>query len=33
MVLRQDTGNWAHGECVAKARAGQAVDQESMFDE
>lgn len=33
MRLREDTGAYAHDECVAKIQAGQAPDQESMFEE
>lgn len=33
MVLRRDTGNYAHEACVNKLREGQAPDQESLFDE
>ena len=31
MVLRRDTGRHAHPACIAKARAGQAVDQPDIF--
>jgi hypothetical protein len=30
-VLREYTGNVAHGECVEKLKAGQAPDQEPLF--
>ena len=33
MRLREDTGQFAHDECVKKLAAGQAVDQPSIFDE
>jgi hypothetical protein len=33
MRLREDTGYYAHNDCVAKLQAGQAIDQESMFEE
>jgi hypothetical protein len=33
MVLRSDTGKYAHGTCIDKARAGQSVDQPDIFDE
>lgn len=33
MRLREDTGYYAHSECVLKVAQGQAVDQDSLFDE
>lgn len=33
MRLREDTGRYAHDYCVEKVQAGQAPDQESMFDD
>lgn len=33
MRLRDDTGKFAHDDCVKKIQAGQALDQPSMFDE
>lgn len=32
MRLREDTGRYAHGPCVKKAMAGQAPDQEDLFN-
>lgn len=32
MRLREDTGRYAHEECVKKLSAGQAIDQPSIFD-
>lgn len=33
MRLREDTGRYAHDECVQKVGEGQAVDQPSIFDD
>lgn len=33
MRLREDTDRYAHGECVIKLTQGQAVDQDTLFDE
>ena len=33
MRLREDTGRYAHNECVAKVQQGQAVDQDNLFDQ
>lgn len=33
MRLREDTGFFAHDECVKKLSEGQAVDQPSLFEE
>lgn len=33
MRLREDTGRFAHGECVQKVLEGQSPDQPSMFEE
>ena len=33
MRLREDTGNFAHGDCVQRIMDGQAPDQESLFDD
>lgn len=33
MRLREDTGEFAHSHCVARLLEGQAIDQESMFDQ
>lgn len=30
MRLREDTGRYAHNECVAKVQSGQAIDQPSI---
>ena len=32
MVLRTDTGRYAHNACVEKAKAGAAADQQDMFE-
>lgn len=33
MVLRTDTGRYAHDACVRKAKAGVSPDQDSLFDD
>ena len=33
MRLREDTGEVAHDDCVAKLQAGQAIDQPDLFEE
>jgi hypothetical protein len=33
MRLREDTGYYAHQECVLKLSSGQAVDQDTLFDD
>ena len=33
MTLRENTGLYAHDECIKKVRAGQAPDQVSLLDE
>lgn len=33
MVLRSDTGRYACSPCIHREKAGQAPDQESLFDE
>lgn len=32
MRLREDTGYFAHHDCVAKVQEGQSADQSSIFD-
>lgn len=33
MVLREDTGAFAHNSCIEKARRGQVADQPDMFEQ
>lgn len=32
MTMREDTGEYAHTHCILKAKAGQPVDQQEMFE-